>query len=75
MARRGSKSRQIRHMMYLLNDVGHEGINRRFHTLAHALCIFSTGQVISPMDTKKVAQKNQHEQNRKAHHEDGPIRF
>jgi hypothetical protein len=34
----------------LLNDVGHEGVHRSFHALAHALGILRTGQQIAPVN-------------------------
>ena len=48
--------------MNLLNDVGHEGVHRSFDPLTHALCIFSTGQQIPPVNADQFGQNDDHKQ-------------
>jgi hypothetical protein len=62
-------------MVNLLNDVGHEGVHRSFHALAHALGIFCTGQQISPMDADQFGQYDDHEQTSETDEENRPERW
>ena len=61
-------------MVNLLNDVGHEGVHRSFHTLAHALGIFCTRQQFPPVHADQFGQNDDHEQKSETEDENGPIR-
>jgi hypothetical protein len=60
-------------MVNLLNDVGHEGVHSRGHTLTHALGIFCAGQQISPVNADQLGQYDDHEQTGEPDEENGPI--
>ena len=61
-------------MVNLLNDVGHEGVHRSFHTLTHALGIFCTRQQISPVNADQLGQNDDHEQKSESDEENGSVR-